>query len=404
MRSSHAPKADLQEKPETLEQENARLRREIALLRAAVEGTREVNIALSNAMPGISRLDTEGTYLELNDAYASMLGYQGAEMIGTNWERTVHEEDIADALEAYRVMVRTGKGEFEARAIRSDGSIFFKQVLMVRIDDDSGRHVAHHCFMRDVTERKRAEQALQESEQRYRSLFEQLRASQEELLRKERLAALGQLTATVSHELRNPLGAMSPSLFLLRKRTDSADMRTQQALDRLERGISRCDHIIDELLDFTRMGELDLEVTAIDSWLGALLDELDEPEDVTVDRDLTLDDLRLNVDRGRLRRAVINVYENACHAKVGQMRLSVATRSTGERVELSFIDTGSGIAPDVLPRIFEPLFSTKGFGIGLGLPTVRSILEQHGGGIEVATAEGRGTCMVLWLPRAEPEP
>ena len=118
------------------------------------------------------------------------------------------------------------------------------------------------------------------------------------------------------------------------------------------------------------------------------------------------------IDPERLRRAVINVFENACQAmtnnaetKTGdtQSRLRIATRATDDRIEIVIADTGPGIPDEVMAQIFEPLFSTKNFGIGLGLPTAKHIVEQHGGNIEVETEEGRGTSFVLWLPRGDQE-
>jgi PAS domain S-box-containing protein len=120
----------------------------------------EAHIALTNAMPGIARLGTDGRYITVNQMYASMLGFEPQELIGTDWSGTVHADDRAAALAAYERMLEVGKGEFEARAIRKDGSIFYKQVLMVKIFDDSGLHAGHHCFMRDISERKQAERSL----------------------------------------------------------------------------------------------------------------------------------------------------------------------------------------------------------------------------------------------------
>ncbi len=233
-----------------------------------------------------------------------------------------------------------------------------------------------------------------------------LRSTQDELVRKNRLAILGQLTATVSHELRNPLGAMRPSLYIVRKLMSNEDSRLTQAVERIDRSITRCDHIIDELLDFTRIQNLEPRPTAIDDWLGGVLNELTVPQGISVVRKPGLPGLETMLDPDRLRRAVINVYDNACQVMLEDtaagnskaLTLTVATRQQDGRIEIAFADTGPGIAADVLARIFEPLFSTKSFGVGLGLPTIKQIMEQHGGGIEVDSEVGHGTCMMLWLP------
>jgi len=121
---------------------------------------REMNLALTQAMPGISRVDLEGRYLEVNQPYATMLGYDSFELLGVIWESTVHPEDLHIARDAYARLLEKGKSEFECRAVRKDGSIFFKQVLMVRSQPSVGGFFGHHCFMRDITERKQTEEAL----------------------------------------------------------------------------------------------------------------------------------------------------------------------------------------------------------------------------------------------------
>ena len=119
--------------------------------------------------------------------------------------------------------------------------------------------------------------------------------------------------------------------------------------------------------------------------------ELDDSIDVEIDRDL-------------LRRVIVNVVENACHAiqevEDGHRDNTIIIQSSlgNSRTEIVVIDTGRGIPEDVLPHIFEPLYSTKSFGVGLGLPVVKQIMEQHGGGVEVASEKNVGTRVVLWLP------
>lgn len=228
-----------------------------------------------------------------------------------------------------------------------------------------------------------------------------------ELVQKERLVTLGQLAATVSHELRNPLGAMRPSLYILQKNLPADNERLNTAFDRLDRNIDRCDNIIDQMLNFTRIEGAGRQRLNINQWLAEQLDELNPPKGITVKREFDLGDEILTFDPEQLRRALVNVYDNACQAMMDNttqapigpnMRLTVKTRINNDRFEINVSDMGLGIPADVLPKIFEPLYSTKGFGVGLGLPTVRQIMQQHNGDIEVLPEQGGGTAMVLWLP------
>ena len=243
-------------------------------------------------------------------------------------------------------------------------------------------------------------------EQRVAERTTELRAAQAELLRKERLAAIGQVTATVGHELRNPLGAIRTALAVVRKLTRDENPMMKQSLDISDRGITRCDAIIGDLLDFTRIRELNREPTAIDRWLRTVLDEHGLPEPVRPRLELEAG-IEMPLDRERLRRVVVNVIDNACHAMdanepAGDRAplLTVGTRVNGERLEITVRDTGHGMAPEVAAKAFEPLYSTKAFGVGLGLPMVKQIMEQHGGGVDITSQEERGTEVVLWLPLA----
>lgn len=235
-----------------------------------------------------------------------------------------------------------------------------------------------------------------------------LESAQADLIRKERLATLGQLTATVSHELRNPLGAIRASLPVVDRLAGKyGESKMTSALQRIHRGVERCDRIIDELLDHTRMSKLDRHEEHLDNWLEGLIGE--ELADIEIELvwEPGLDDYVANVDFSRFRRAVINVAENACHAMlkpgskneyIPEARLTIRSFMGSGRANIQISDNGAGIADDVLPKVFMPLFSTKGFGVGLGMAAVEQIMHQHGGGIDLKSQEGKGTTVTLWLP------
>jgi PAS domain S-box-containing protein len=140
---------------------------------------REMSVALSNAVEGISRLDPQGRYLFANDAYASMVGYTAEEMVGMDWKKTVHPDSLTSVIAGYEHMLETGKVELEAIGVRKDRSLFDKQLLMVSAYDDQHHFTGHHCFMKDISERKRleadrqrAEAELKQSEQKLRAIFD----------------------------------------------------------------------------------------------------------------------------------------------------------------------------------------------------------------------------------------
>lgn len=268
------------------------------------------------------------------------------------------------------------------------------------------------AVVRDISERKKSELELAKYRDHLEELVEErtreLHNAQDELVRKERLATLGQLTATVSHELRNPLGAIRPSLFIIERITESlSNDKLRNAVERVDRNIARCDHIIDELLDFTRITELEVLPVEMDNLIDTVINEQAIPPAINIEREAGLGDETIKIDANRFRRAFINVFENAIHALlrnestedyIDNASLQIKSAHNNDRIEISVTDNGYGIPEEVMKKIFEPLFSTKGFGVGLGMPTVKQIMEQHRGGIEIQSTQGQGTTVTLWLP------
>jgi len=230
---------------------------------------------------------------------------------------------------------------------------------------------------------------------------QKLKEAQDELVRTERMAALGQLTATVSHEIRNPLGTIRTSVFTLSNKLKEKEPDLVKVIERIERNIIRCDNIITELLDFSRIKALNHERTNLSSWVRSILMDMTIPEPVKLKIDLN-DLIDIEIDRDLLQRVIINIIENAYQAITkkdnSDNTITLQSNVTDSRTEIVISDTGPGIPDEIYPHIFEPLYSTKGFGMGLGLPVVKQIMEQHGGGVEIISEKNIGTKVVLWLP------
>jgi signal transduction histidine kinase len=255
----------------------------------------------------------------------------------------------------------------------------------------------------EIRRRQEVQEALEATNATLVERTSELQTAQETLLKQERLATLGELTATVSHELRNPMGAIRSSLYLAKQKTEGQGLGVERALDRAERNIVRCDNIIAELLDFARDTPPNLEEIAADDWLQQTIAEQALPEGVEMAFDLGAASATIAFDQERLRRAVINVVDNAIQAMAENpperiKRLTVTTALQGDRFDIVVKDTGPGMDAETMNKIFEPLFSTKSFGVGLGVPTIKKILESHGGGIRYDSAVGQGTTVTLWLP------
>ncbi len=235
--------------------------------------------------------------------------------------------------------------------------------------------------------------------------------AQDELINKGRMEQLGQLTATVAHELRNPLGAVRTSAFLLERKLKDKGMGVESQLDRINKGIVRCDNIITQLLDFSRSKQLHCQPGDLDAWLTGVVEEEAKklPVSVNVELLLGLDGQTFPFDPSRMQRAVINMISNAVEAMVGtadqaaanavaEPKLMISTFVKQGHVSLRVTDNGPGIPPEVLARIREPLFTTKSFGTGLGVPAIEQIAVQHGGRLDIRSDVGHGSVFTVWLP------
>ena len=245
--------------------------------------------------------------------------------------------------------------------------------------------------------------------------MKRLKEAQDTIVRKAKLAQLGQLTATVAHEIRNPLGIVRAAAYLIDRRLEGANPDIGVQVSRINDGVARCDAIITELLDFTRTRNLEPEPLALDEWLSKVVVEqaAELPAMIELQCRYRLPGDRIAFDPVHLQRVIINLLSNAAEAMVGKgedpalfhtpkPRIVIETLRTDRGVEIWCTDNGPGISVENLRRIREPLFTTKSYGVGLGLPAVERILDQHGGGLDIATEVGRGTTMKVWLPdRAE---
>ena len=243
--------------------------------------------------------------------------------------------------------------------------------------------------------------ALEEALGHQRALGD-LALAQERLARQERLALLGQLAGGVSHELRNPLGAIKNATYLMRMTlpVGSTDPDTMEALHIIEQEIDSAEHIISSLLGFAQPRAPDRRPTQVERLVeGALArSQARGVEGVEVVTQLEPALPLVMVDLVQMDAVLTNLIVNAVQAMPEGGRLQIEARAAPGAVEIAVSDTGVGMAPEALAMLFEPLYTTKAKGIGLGLPTSKMLVEAHGGTIQVHSEVGRGSTFVVRLP------
>ncbi|HET7585195.1 MAG TPA: ATP-binding protein [Gemmatimonadaceae bacterium] len=226
----------------------------------------------------------------------------------------------------------------------------------------------------------------------------QLRDAQDELVRKERLAILGQLSSGVGHELRNPLGVMTNAIYYLNATLTDAPPKVKEYLDILRTQVTLSERIVSDLLDFARVKPPQRMPVHLSDLLDLQLDRMAVPDSVRVERDIPPNLPLANVDPVQIGQVVLNLLTNAVQAMDGSGVLTLRAQATDGRVSLQVTDSGPGIPPENLGKIFEPLFTTKARGIGLGLSVSRTLARANDGEITAANGPGRGATFSLELP------
>ena len=258
------------------------------------------------------------------------------------------------------------------------------------------------AFNQMTERRQQAEETLKEYSERLEEMVEErtkeLRDAQEELVRKEGLAILGQLAGGVAHELRNPLGVISNAVYYLKTILPDADETTKEYLEIVSSEVHHGEKIVSALLDLSRTKLAEREEVAVSDLIVSLLEEQPPPEEVKVTTQIASDLAPVFVAPLQIGQVLANLVTNAYDAMPEGGEVFIRAEEEKNQVHLSVTDTGSGISNENMKRLFEPLFTTKARGIGLGLAVSKNLVEANGGSIEVESEEGKGSTFTLRLP------
>ena len=271
-------------------------------------------------------------------------------------------------------------------------------------EDEMGRlaRAFDHAAERVREDQQRLENRVRERTVELHDAMEQLRSAQDMLLRKERLAILGQLSSGVGHELRNPLGVMTNAVYYLDAVAGSTSPKVKEYLGILRTQISLSERIVSDLLDFARVKQPQRQSVSLAELADAQLGRAGDLAGVRVQKEFPANLPRAFVDPMQMGQVVLNLLVNAVQAMGtagGELRLRGSANGDG-RLRLEVQDTGPGIEPELIDKIFEPLYTTKARGIGLGLAVSQSLATNNGAQLTVVSTPGQGATFVLSLPVA----
>ena len=358
--------------------------------RMLVQGVRDYAIYM---------LDTDGNVTNWNAGAESIKGYTANEIVGEHFSRfyTAEDREAGEPKRALETALREGKYEREAWRVRKDGSLFCAHVVLDPIFDESGRHIGFAKITRDITERVRAQEELDEA-----------RAS---LLQSQKLQALGELTGGLAHDFNNLMTVVAGATDFLLRKPDLPIEKRQQYLESIAETAERATMLTNQLLAFGRRQAIKPVVVDLNVRLDSLAEVLSRTlgNSIKVELDLDRDLGRVEVDIAQLETAILNAAVNARDAMPDGGTLTLSTRNVTDKDEpsvcLSISDTGEGMPTEIADRAFEPFFTTKevGKGTGLGLSQIHGFAAQAGGRADIRSIEGEGTTVSIILPRTERE-
>jgi two-component system sensor kinase FixL len=381
--------------PETLRAALARSVEHRRTRLALRESTLRSDAILNGALDGIITIDEAGVIVSVNRAADRIFGYEEGELIGQNVNALIPPPD-REKHDAYLAeYLKTGDGSIvgslrEVPGLRKNGSEFLHEISVSEVK--LAKHRLFTATVRDLTERNRVRKALRESERRARLA--------------EDLASIGTLAAGLAHEVGTPMNVILGYAQMIH--ASVKDEATRERARIIREQVQRVSQIIQTLLNFARPGErsrgsVDL-VEVVEATLSLLQERFRTHGIEVVRRFEALPEVW--ADDEKLQQLFINLGINAADAMPdgGTLAIHMTPRNSAE-VEIRVADTGTGIAADVLPHLFEPFYTTKerGEGVGLGLAVVKGIVVDHGGSIDVSSEVGKGTEFCVVLPIATPE-
>ena len=382
---------------------------------------------------GVTITDMQGRITDFNRAESEQLGYGKEEALGkTPGELFLKEKDLPRFSEAIKKLCSGKPIEASDYLIkRKDGTELPVSVSLSLLRETEGRPSAIVAVQRDITERKRMEQEIQDRNEELRTsneeleaaneelrateeelrasneeleaANEELRETQEQLVRSEKLAAIGQLAGGVGHELRNPLGAIKNAVYYGKKKLEKSELaksepKVMDFLEIVDEEIDSSSKIISDLLSFSRVGKPATSMTRIESVIDDAIAHTPIQEGVELSKEIAADLPGVEIDTDQIRQVLINIMTNAVQAMPEGGNLTIGAQKKDNSLEIKVVDTGQGIPEENIGKIFDPLFTMKAKGIGLGLAVCKSIIDRHEGNIEVESGLGKGTTFNIKLP------
>ena len=372
-----------------------------AVQKSLIESEMQYRQLVELAQEGVWVLNTDFVTTFVNPRMTQMLGYSQGEMLGKSLFKFLDPKIVHLAKEFLGKYTQGVDGNFEYAFIRKDGTPIYTTIAASQIADDNGDYSGTLALVADITNRKEMENKLEKYSKNLEDIVEektkQLKEAQTQLVKSERLAAIGELAGMVGHDLRNPLSGIKNAAYYLQKKNMCQANRSKEMLDVIDKCVNHSNKIINDLLEYSRELKLDKENSSLGELFSDALAMVNIPDTVKI-KSFYDSEYILNVDSEKMQRVFVNLIKNSIDAMPEGGEISITSKLANDFLELSFSDNGIGIPDEVMPKLFMPLFTTKAQGMGFGLAICKRIIDAHEGKITVETVRGKGTIFKITLP------
>ncbi len=394
--------------------ENSQLyQRERLAAQQALASERRYREIFEDAHDAIWIHDSHGNIIAANKATEELVGYSSKELLGMNVRDFLAEEGLSLARRIRRKLFlgETVEQPYEQRLISKDGTgRILKLTTNLSREDDKLKGFQN--IARDVTREKEMQDKLRATYRELSESHQRLKESQEQLIQAEKLTSLGQLAASIAHEVNNPLSGVLAYTQLLAKKVRGDNIPKEvalQYLSKMEAELTRSTKLIRHLLDFARQSPPALRQLNLNDVVNRAFDlaaHSAELQHVQIVRELDPSLPNLMADFDQLHQVCTNLILNAIQAMPQGGKLTLRTSVDNGQLKMEVQDTGCGISPENMRKLFTPFFTTKHEvkGVGLGLAISYGIIQRHHGRIEVQSKEGEGTTFTIYLPLHHEEP
>jgi two-component system cell cycle sensor histidine kinase/response regulator CckA len=373
------------------------------------ESEERFRLAADNYPAAFAIYDKDLRFEFVNETFVRMLGRPREEIIGKKDEELIPHEVTTRYLPILRDAAKTGETQSTEFSFSISGSKFTYITTFVPVLDEGGKVRQVAAFNSDISQRKKAEEALRQSEARYRQLSESLeetvKAKVEELRRIQSLAQIGQMVSVVAHEIRNPLQNIRMGIETIRMMLQP-DSEKREVLDEIDHGINLLNNTVTELLEYSKPVELKRSPWPISEVCNQATRGLSHLlENISVEISCNPEKEKVWIDGAKMIRVLMNLLNNSTDAMPEGGKVSVSSRlfqdDGQKKLRLIVSDTGRGIPPEKLPLVQEPFYTTKLHGTGLGLSICRRIVEAHGGTLTISSQFNKGTTIEIVIPVQE---